>query len=96
MRFRITDGFSCTTLMEHLDVPGSEQVEQHSKVRIPPHWPKEVMWFRRHVLMAFSLIGQITAIQLELNLRLTIPSSIVRGSVIFPENNSPAKINCII
>lgn len=86
----MVDGFSCTTLIEHLEVPGSEQVEQHSKVRIPPHWPKEVIWLSLQVLMAFSLIGQITAMQLELNLRLTIPSSIVRGSMIFPENRNPA------
>ncbi len=85
------EGFSWTTFMEHLEVPGSEQEEQHSNVSVPPHWPKDVMWLRRQVLMAVSLMGQMTAMQLELNLRFTIPSSMVMGSVIFPENRYPTR-----
>ena len=50
--------------MQHRAVLEQEQVEQLSNVRIPPHWPNEVMWSSRHFLMVASVMGHIKAIQL--------------------------------
>lgn len=68
----------------------SLQCEQISKVRIPPHWPKEVTLWRSHVLRDVSLIGHKTVIQLEVNFRFTGLSEMLVGSVITPEKVLPA------
>lgn len=69
----------------------SEQWGHTSKVNMPPHWPNEVILWSSHVLRDSSLMGQTTAMQLEVNLMFTGPVEILPGSVIRPENVLPAE-----
>ena len=76
-------------LIEHLAAPESEHVAQDSNINMPPHCPKEVMQSRRHVFRGTSFMGQSSAMQLELNLTLSAPSSMLFGSVTLPEKVFP-------
>ena len=71
----------------------SQQCEQHSKVRIPPHCPKDVILWSNQVLREVSLMGHRIMMQLELNLTFTGPSAIVVGSVTVPENVLPTGVD---
>ena len=84
---RIMVGFSWMRLMEHrvTVAEGSQQFEQISNVRIPPHWPNEVTLRRSQVLMDVSLMGHSTEIQLAVSFMFTGPSAMLAGSVTIPE-----------
>lgn len=77
--------------MEHRAIKPGESVQlvQISKVRIPPHCPKDVILWRSHVLMDVSLMGHNNVIQLEVNFRFTGPSEMLAGSVTIPEKVLP-------
>lgn len=91
--FRIVVGFSWTRLMQQRVADGSPQILQLSNVRLPELCPKEVMRSSRHDFLTLdcSLMGHSRAMQLELILRFTIPSSKLTGSVTLPEKVFPVE-----
>ena len=50
------------------------------------------MQSRRHVFRGTSFMGQSSAMQLELNLTLSAPSSMLLGSVTLPEKVFPGVV----